>query len=104
MRNIAIMLMTICMVCMSLEAFCASVPTEPKQQQITPRKVAVDTNYDGKPDRAEYYDEKGEIIRVEVDPDGDGVIDETIYYENGKPKKGAKDTNKDGKQDVWIDF
>lgn len=88
----------------AVKAFCAPDVSEPKQQQIVPHKVAIDTNYNGKPDRTESYNEKGQVIKVESDADEDGIIDETITYENGKPVKGSKDTNKDGKPDVWIDF
>lgn len=77
---------------------------EPTQTRIAPKKVEVDTNYDGKIDRTEYYDSNGQIGRVEVDSDSDGVIEEQIYYENGKPVKSARDTNKDGKPDIWMEF
>ena len=69
-----------------------------------PKKVQVDTNFDGKADRTEYYNEKGEVERVEVDTNGDGVPEEKVFYENGKPVKGEKDTNSDGKTDVWIEY
>jgi hypothetical protein len=87
----------------AVNVYCENIPAG-KEQQIVPRKVGVDTNFNGKPDRFEYYNEKGQVVKVESDPDEDGVIDETITYENGKPVKGTKDTNKDGKPDVWIDF
>lgn len=89
---------------MAVSVYCENIPVQKAQQQIVPHKVGVDTNFNGKPDRFEYYNEKGQIVKVESDPDEDGIIDETVMYENGKPVKGTKDTNKDGKPDVWIDF
>ena len=72
--------------------------------QIMPKKVQADTNFDGKPDRTEYYDLEGRVTRVEVDANGDGKIEETVSYEEGRPVKSARDTNGDGKPDVWVDF
>lgn len=105
MKRVVGIIVAVFIICFAVRAFCAPAASpEPKQQQITPHKVSVDTNFDGKPDRTEYYNEKGQITKVESDPDEDGIVDETIMYENGKPVKGFKDTNKDGKPDVWIDF
>lgn len=104
MKKICGIVIAVFMICFMVKALCAQTASEPREQKVTPRKVSVDTNFDGKPDRMEYYNEKGQITKVESDPDEDGIIDETIYYENGKPVKGSKDTNKDGKPDVWIDF
>ena len=74
------------------------------QDTITPKKIGVDSNYDGKTDRIEIYDATGQITRVEVDNNADGSIDEWIVYENGKPAKREKDTNGDKKPDVWIEY
>lgn len=103
-RKLIVFILVLFVMAMATEAFCQKDATEQKTQQIMPKKIGVDTNYNGKPDRWEYYNEKGQITKVESDADEDGIIDETITYENGKPVKGAKDTNKDGKPDVWIDF
>jgi len=75
-----------------------------QQKQFTPKKVEVDTNYDGKVDRAEYYDDKGQIMKVEDDTTGMGRINEWIYYKNGVPVKKEKDTNGDGKPDVFVSY
>lgn len=75
-----------------------------QQKQFTPKKVEVDTNYDGKIDRAEYYDDKGQIMKVEDDTTGMGKINEWIYYKNGVPFKKEKDTNGDGKPDVFVSY
>jgi len=111
MRQIVVIIIAALVVCMAAETYCKDAPSDQKQQplqmqqqQVVPRKVSVDTNYNGKPDRIEYYDEKGLVVKVESDPDEDGIVDETIFYEKGKPVKGSKDVNKDGKPDVWIDF
>lgn len=104
MRKTVVLIMILFFMCIAISAFCQNVSAEQKQQQIVPRKVGADTNFNSKPDRFEYYNEKGQITKAEVDNDEDGIIDESITYENGKPVKGSKDTNKDGKPDVWIDF
>lgn len=74
------------------------------QKQFTPRKVQVDSNYDGKVDRVEVYDEAGQIQRVESDTNGNGKTDEWVIYKDGKPVKKEKDSNEDGKADVWVDY
>lgn len=74
------------------------------QSQIMPKKASVDTNYDGKPDRFEYYDDTGKVTKVEVDANSDGISEEMVIYENGRPVRSARDTNGDGKPDVWMDF
>jgi hypothetical protein len=73
-------------------------------EQVLPRKVSVDTVGDGKPHRFEYYDAKGVIIKVEYDKAGDGIIDESIEYRDGKPFKSWKDTKRRGKPDIWIEY
>ena len=49
-----------------------------------------------------FYDEKGQIIREEVDSTGSGKIDTWITYKDGKPILQAVDTDKDGKPDTWY--
>jgi len=73
-----------------------------KDQQFKPKQVKVDRNYDGVPERIEYYDEKGVITRVEGDTNADGKMDEWVYYENGIAVKGEKDLNGDGKPDTTM--
>ena len=74
------------------------------EEALAPKKVQVDSNYDGVVDRLEYYDKSGQIIRVESDTDFDGRYDEWVYYKNGKVEKAEKDTNGDGKPDTWIEY
>lgn len=73
-------------------------------KQFTPKKVEVDRNFDGKVDRVEYYDQTGQIMKVEEDNAGKGVFNETIIYKNGVPVKKEKDTNFDGKPDVFVSY
>ncbi len=73
-------------------------------KQIVPKKVQMDTNYDGKVDRIEIYDDEGHISRVESDTNNDGIIDEWITFDKGSPVKKEKDTNGDGKADVFVEY
>ncbi|MBL7158140.1 MAG: hypothetical protein ISS91_01355 [Candidatus Omnitrophica bacterium] len=75
-----------------------------EQAKVAPKKVQVDTNYDGKIDRTETYNTEGKIEQVESDTTGDGKIDEWVNYKAGKPIQSEKDTNADGKPDVWVDY
>jgi len=75
-----------------------------QQERVVPKKVEVDTNGDGKPDRVENFKSDGVIGSVEADTDYNGTADEWLYYENGKLVKAAKDTSGDGKQDTWITY
>lgn len=74
------------------------------QKEFKPKKVEVDTNFDGKVDRVEHYDANGQITRVEQDTAGTGKANEWVIYKNGNPVRKEKDTNADGKPDVWIDY
>ena len=77
---------------------------EKEQKRFTPKKVEIDSNYDGAVDRIEYYDESGQIEKVEIDSTGDGKINEWVTYKNGQPVKSAKDMNQDGKPDIWMEY
>lgn len=82
-------------------------PPEPgvtATEKVTPRKVEVDSDYDGKPDRTEFYDQNGQIARVEADTNGDGKIDDWVTYDGGRPVSEQRDSNGDGKVDVWIEY
>lgn len=82
----------------------AEGPGLPGSAKVYPKKVQVDTDYDGKIDRVEVYDDTGSIQKVESDTDKDGKIDEWITYKDGKAVRSEKDTNNDGKMDIWIDY
>lgn len=108
MKNIIMVLaVLICIGLAAPAAYC--VDAEPQAQtqvssKIMPKKVQVDSNFDGKVDRIETYDNAGKPNKIEADNDFDGIMDETLVYQNGKPYKTEKDTNKDGKPDMWIDL
>ena len=80
------------------------IRAEEEKQLVHPKKVEVDTNYDGQIDRIEYMGSEGKIERLELDNSGDGSIDEWIEYADGRPLKSRKDTNGDGKADVWVEY
>ena len=71
---------------------------------VSPKVVKVDSDFDGKIDRTEYYNDEGKVERVELDRSGDGKIDEWVTYKDGKPFASERDTNADGKPDIWLDY
>ncbi len=73
-------------------------------KQVPPKKVSMDTNYDSKIDRVEFYDTRGQISRLETDTNNDGIIDEWVTFDREIPIKKEKDTNADGKPDVWVEY
>ena len=85
-------------------SLCAMSFAQTQQQTLAPKKVEIDSDYDGNIDRVEVYNEAGQIDEVELDTTGDGKMDQWIIYENGKPLKSERDTNGDGKPDVWIEY
>ena len=87
-----------------LLVFLVSQAFAQQQQTLTPKKVEIDSNYDGKIDRVETYNSKGQIEEVEIDSNNDGKADQWIIYKNGKPLKSERDTNGDGKPDVWVEY
>lgn len=111
MRKLVVLAVMMLAVCVAFSmAHAAEKPKAPaakesaQQAQILPKKASVDTNYDGKPDRTEYYDAEGKVTKVEIDANGDGISEEMVAYQDGRPVKSARDTNGDGKPDVWMDF
>jgi hypothetical protein len=111
MKKLVVIAVLILAVCVAFTmAHAAEKPKVPakegaaQQAQILPKKAAVDTNFDGKPDRTEYYDAEGRVTKVEIDANGDGIAEEMVMYQEGRPVKSARDTNGDGKPDVWMDF
>lgn len=83
-------------------AICSYAQEEP--EVFVPKKAEVDTDFDGVVDRIEYYDNSGQVDRVELDTTGDGLINEWVTYKNGLPVKSERDTNNDGKPDVWMEY
>jgi len=75
-----------------------------KTQQIKPREIKMDTNFNGVVNRVEVYDKNKVIIRVEADTSADGKMNEWVYYKNGNPDRAEKDTNGDGKPDTFLTY
>jgi len=92
-----------CLLLVGLTCAVVAAAEEPAaSQQVKPKEIKIDRNYDGVADRIEIYDTKGAIARIESDVNGDGKIDEWVYYENTVPVKGEKDLNADGKPDTTL--
>ena len=75
-----------------------------QQEKVAPKKVEIDSNFDGVIDRIEHYNKSGQVVRVETDTNFDGKYDEWVHYKNGKVVKAEKDTNGDGKPDTWMEY
>jgi metal-dependent HD superfamily phosphatase/phosphodiesterase len=74
------------------------------EAKIMPKKAQVDANFNGKVDRVEIYDASGNPVEIDVDANEDGVFEEQIFYRDGKLVKSARDSNNDGKVDVWVEY
>jgi hypothetical protein len=85
------------------EAETDAIQAKPGRPEI-PKKREMDTNYDGRVDRIEVYDSEGRVVRLDVDTDFDGIFEEWMIFENGKPKIKGVDRNKDGRTDTWIEY
>ncbi|MBN1526179.1 MAG: hypothetical protein JW919_01145 [Candidatus Omnitrophica bacterium] len=84
---------------------CLYAANEAQQQtKLVPKKVSIDSNYDGKVETSEYYNEKGEIVRAETYSPKDGLVEQVLFYEKGRPVRCEQDTNRDGKTDIWIEY
>lgn len=79
-------------------------PADKMGKPAIPKKLEMDTNYDGRVDRIEMYDSEGRIQRLDLDTNGDGNFDEWMIFENGKPRMKGKDRNEDGRTDTWIEY
>lgn len=74
------------------------------------RRVEIDTNGDGQPDRWEYYAEPGRggaagtgnaIVRAEQATRFDGIVSRWEHYESGVLVRADEDVNGDGALDKW---
>jgi len=83
-------------------SFAADKGNVTKVVKINPKEIKLDRDYDGKIDRTEFYDANGVIVRTETDVDGNGVIDEIVYYKAGSPVKGEKDVDNDGNMETTL--
>lgn len=63
-----------------------------------------DLNFDGKNDRTTFYDESGEVRKVESDFDKDGIVDEIALFEAGELREKQRATTLDGRLDTWDFF
>lgn len=102
--SLYVLLIVAILLCVHSLAFAQATQAkqQPSQQQFRPKMISVDRNSDGKPDRFEHYDAQGVIQKVELDTDGDGKVDEWIFYEKGVAVRGEKDVNKDGKPESKL--
>ena len=91
--------------------------------------VEIDRDFDGKPDRWEYYDADqkvtkvgfsragdgtedawsysdadGAIARVEISTRRDGKVQRVEHYRDGKVASAEEDTDADGKPDKWESY
>ena len=63
-----------------------------------------DINRNGKPDLYEYFDDSGNLRRVEADYDSNGTIDAVEFYLDGKLVKREYDTTGQHRVDTWDYF
>ncbi len=90
--------------CMVLALGLIGVQLVSAQQRLRPKEIKMDRNGDGVIDRVEVYDDQGTIIRVEADTNGDGKMNEWVYYKKGVATKGERDINADGKPDTFLTY
>ncbi len=57
--------------------------------------------FDGQFTVAKFYDNQGELLRIEEDSDGDGKIDRWDYFEGGRRARIGWDEDKDGQPDKF---
>jgi hypothetical protein len=50
------------------------------------------------------YSDNNEIVKVLVDSNKDKKYDSTFYFKKGVPNSAERDTNFDGKIDMWIQY
>jgi len=63
-----------------------------------------DLDSDGRLDRTTFFDDKGQVRRVESDFDRDGRVDEIALFEAGVLKEKHRATTLSGKLDTWEFF
>ncbi|MBN1794838.1 MAG: hypothetical protein JW844_07745 [Candidatus Omnitrophica bacterium] len=108
MRIPLVLCMVVVMACAISVAQAQEVQKENQEDvetlTVAPKVVRVDSDFNGKIDRFEYYNDEGKVEKVELDRSGDGAIDEWVTYKDGKPLSSERDTNGDGKPDVWLEY
>jgi antitoxin component YwqK of YwqJK toxin-antitoxin module len=68
------------------------------------KRVEQDTNHDGVIDQIAVTDDQGNALRLELYNDGPERPSAVQYYKNKILSRAEKDTNKDGKFDVVIEY
>ncbi len=75
------------------------------------KRIEIDRNADGRPDRWEYYASSGAdtpatpiIERAEEADGGDGRITRREFYANGVIDRAEEDTDADGRVDKWETY
>ncbi len=67
-----------------------------------PQPRDADFDHDGRPDHFYVYRDDGTLLRILVDHNGDGAVDEWITYDReGNAEHTERDTNFDARPDVW---
>jgi hypothetical protein len=61
-----------------------------------------DSDGDGSPDYALYYDAAGALSREELDFNLDGKMDDIRHYRGGVPVREEIDSDFDGRVDIWV--
>ena len=72
----------------------------PSHSSAQAKPVERDTDKDGKIDQIAYVDKRGNLIRLTIDSNADGVFDKTQFYQDGKIVRIESDRDFDGKVDA----
>jgi hypothetical protein len=84
--------------------FALAQEVPPPPEASVPREVKKDLNFDGKVDRIEKFDAKGQIAEIIADTTGDGKMDNWAYFNEGKIQKAERDSDADGKPDTYVAY
>ncbi|NTV58704.1 MAG: hypothetical protein HGA74_15685, partial [Deltaproteobacteria bacterium] len=68
------------------------------------KAVKSDSNKDGKIDQIAHFDDRGKLVKLELDSNGDEVMDRFQYYKEEQVVRVEADRNFDGKIDSWDYF
>lgn len=68
------------------------------------RRQAQDTNFDGRDDLFFTFDDKGQLVKAEVDTRHDGEINLIRTFAGDLPLKDRLDTDNDGRLDTVVDY
>jgi antitoxin component YwqK of YwqJK toxin-antitoxin module len=76
------------------------VPVSAGPQKAAGRIVRKDLDHDGRVDQVAHYDARGKLQLLEVDSNGNGVLDRFQHYEGAEMTRVEGDLDDDGKIDV----